>query len=30
MSIARELSQLGDLEDILIWLDSFCEKVCAL
>lgn len=30
MSIARELSQLGSLEDILIWLDSFCEKVCAL
>lgn len=30
INIARQLSQLGSLDDILVWLDSFCEKVCAL
>ncbi len=30
MDIARQLSQLGSLDDILQWLDSFCEKICTL
>ncbi|MCI8517080.1 MAG: response regulator [Hungatella sp.] len=30
IDIAEQLSQLGSLDDILAWLDSFCEKVCAL
>lgn len=28
--IANQLSCLGNLEDILSWLDSFCEKICAM
>lgn len=30
IDIAGQLAQLGSLEDILAWLDSFCEKVCGL
>ena len=30
INIAEQLAQLGSLDDILVWLDSFCEKVCAL
>lgn len=30
IDIAKQLSQLGSLDDILTWLNSFCEKVCAL
>lgn len=30
IDIARQLSQLGSLDDILQWLDSFCEKMCTL
>ncbi len=30
INIARQLSYLGSLDDILAWLDSFCETVCAL
>lgn len=30
IDIAEQLAQLGSLDDILSWLDSFCEKVCAL
>lgn len=30
IDIAEQLTQLGSLDDILSWLDSFCEKVCAL
>lgn len=28
--ITEQLAQLGSLEDILLWLDSFCEKMCGL
>lgn len=30
IDIAGQLAQLGSLEDILAWLDSFCGKVCSL
>lgn len=30
IDIAGQLAGLGSLEDILAWLDSFCEKVCGL
>lgn len=30
MDIAGQLSRLGSLEEILLWLDSFCEKICAM
>lgn len=30
IDIARQLALLGSLDDILVWLDSFCEKVCSL
>ncbi len=30
MDIAKQLSSLGSLDDILLWLDSFCEKICAM
>lgn len=30
IDIAKQLSQLGSLDDILAWLNSFCEKVCTL
>jgi len=30
MNIAEQLSQLGSLDDILQWLNSFCEKMCTL
>jgi two-component system response regulator YesN len=30
MNIAEQLSQLGSLDDILLWLNSFCEKICAM
>lgn len=30
IDIAGQLAQLGSLEDILAWLNSFCEKVCGL
>ncbi len=30
LDIAEQVSQLGSLDDILAWLDSFCEKVCVL
>ena len=26
IDIAKQLSGLGSLDDILLWLDSFCEK----
>lgn len=28
--ITEQLAQLGSLDDILLWLDSFCEKMCGL
>lgn len=30
IDIAEQLSQLGSLDDILLWLNSFCEKICAM
>ncbi len=30
IDIAKQLSGLGSLDDILLWLDSFCEKICAM
>lgn len=30
IDIAQQLSQLGSLDDILMWLDSFCNKICDL
>lgn len=30
MDIAEQLAQLGSLNDILSWLESFCDKICAL
>ena len=30
MDIAQYLDHLGSLEDILTWLDSFCQKLCNL
>lgn len=30
MDIAEQLAQLGSLDDILAWLNSFCEKMCTL
>lgn len=30
IDIAEQLSRLGSLDDILQWLDSFCEKMCTL
>lgn len=30
INIAEQLARLGSLDDILVWLDSFREKVCAL
>lgn len=30
IDIAKQLSSLGSLDDILLWLDSFCEKICAM
>lgn len=30
IDIAGQLSQLGSLDDILQWLNSFCDKICTL
>lgn len=30
IDIANQLSLLGTLDDILLWLDSFCQKICGL
>ena len=30
IDIAEQLSRLASLDDILLWLDSFCEKICAM
>lgn len=30
IDIAGQLSGLGSLDDILLWLESFCEKICTL
>lgn len=30
IDIAEQLSRLGSLDDILAWLNSFCEKICTL
>ncbi len=30
MDIAKQLAQLGSLDDILQWQNSFCEKICSL
>ena len=30
IDIAEQLAQLGSLNDILSWLESFCDKICAL
>lgn len=30
IDIAEQLSRLGSLDDILQWLDSFCDKICTL
>ena len=30
IDIAKQLSGLASLDDILLWLESFCEKICAL
>lgn len=30
IDIAQQLRCLGSLDDVLLWLDSFCEKMCAL
>lgn len=30
IDIAEQLGQLGSLEDILTWLDRFCDKLCNL
>lgn len=30
IDIAGQLAQLGSLDDILTWLDSFCETICSL
>ena len=30
MDIAEQLSQLGSLDDIVQWLNSFCDKICTL
>ncbi len=30
IDIAQQLSRLASLDDILLWLDSFCGKICAM
>lgn len=30
IDIAEQLAQLGSLDDILQWLNSFCDKICTL
>lgn len=30
IDIAEQLSRLGSLDDILQWLNSFCDKICSL
>lgn len=30
IDIAQQLSRLASLDDILLWLDSFCERICAM
>lgn len=30
IDIAGQLAGLGSLDDILLWLESFCEKICTL